>query len=215
MPSFSVLSFASCCLDCVPVKTQKTGDSWASDNGVTGVLGITLSTEIASPLPVYGYIYPTGIDVLSACRRFFKDLSSQDLDWNGRVGSSPQVVVSFPPLRQDRPASIKAVRLRRGEGAVLFLTQHMALLAKKKKVPLNPIIDCNGLRIEVNAGDKDEEQNRQRRKVADVSTGALRQPSYRCWGSDDQCWGKRVMITPEKATRSHLSFPVLNLFKFR
>ncbi|ELK10076.1 Zinc finger protein 596 [Pteropus alecto] len=50
------------------------------------------------------------------------------------------------------------------QGGPLDFNAKSRIPAKKKKVPLNHIIDCNGLRIEVNAGDKDEEQNRQRRK---------------------------------------------------
>lgn len=48
-----------------------------------------LSTEIASPMPVCAYIYPTGID-LSARRRLFKGLSFQasELEWSCWVESS-------------------------------------------------------------------------------------------------------------------------------
>lgn len=60
-------------------------------------------------------------------------------------------------------------------------------MKKKKKLLVNHIIDCNSLRIEMNAGDRDEQQNMQPRKVADVFTGELRPPSYRCWGTDDHC----------------------------
>lgn len=141
----------------------------------------------------------------------------RDLTWTVTSGREP-LRRGPPPHRgaQIVQPLLKPCVHRRGEGGVLLLWCVAVLAKKKEKVLINHIIDCNGLRIEGNAGRKDEEQNVTAQKGGRRGTGERRQPRDRCWGGDDQCQGKRIMITPEKATRSHsfVFFPILNLSKF-